>query len=149
MSTKSTIAYGDDFHLYKECFDDANIYLELTNNPEFEVTQEHVIVAIPLEIWEVVRQRSFIDLSLINKTDDEIRQMVEADIKERMDTIKEAEAKGQNPGILRACGLLVYGSADEPIQVQVEKGVEYYTKRRQFQKELTARIKTLEQGQRN
>ena len=29
MSTRCTIAYNDDFHLYEECFDKNNVYLRL------------------------------------------------------------------------------------------------------------------------
>ncbi len=148
MSTKSTIACGESFHLYQECFDESNIYLELPLHPQFEVSEGQVTVAIPLEVWEVARRRTFIDLSLVDKTDDQIRQMVEAHVSDRLDRVKEAEAKGQDPGMLLSWGLLAYGSADDPVQEQVRMGIEYYTKRRQFQQELAARIKALEGAQR-
>jgi len=148
MSTKSTIRYGDAFHLYHEAFDDANIYLELTQDPQFEASPGQITVAIPLEIWEVIRQGSSIDLSLVEKTDDQIRQMVETGVKDRWDKIKEAEAKGQNPGILRSIGLLIYGSADDPVQEQIKKGIEYYTERRKYQEELAGKIKAIEAKQR-
>ena len=30
MSTRCTVVWGSDFHLYEEVFDDKNIYLELS-----------------------------------------------------------------------------------------------------------------------
>lgn len=37
MSTKCSLAYGDTFHLYQECFDEDNVYLEL-EGIEYEAT---------------------------------------------------------------------------------------------------------------
>lgn len=31
MSTKSSIKYTDDYHVYYECFDNENIYIEISN----------------------------------------------------------------------------------------------------------------------
>ena len=64
MSTKSSLAYGDtvvastrneskernlSFHLYQECFDEDNVYLEL-EGVEFEASPERVMVTIPIAI---------------------------------------------------------------------------------------------------
>jgi hypothetical protein len=64
MSTKGSIAYENDeatghtFHLYEECFEDGNIYLELTGFP-FEASSglnigldevnPHLVVKFPVE----------------------------------------------------------------------------------------------------
>lgn len=64
MSTKGTITYENDeatghgFHLYEDCFEDGNIYLELTGFP-FEAasglsiglhgTNQHLMVKFPVE----------------------------------------------------------------------------------------------------
>ena len=65
MSTKGTIDWEQNkFHFYKECFDDNNVYLKLTN-PIFQIdtydqlrpvkkrTQE-LSVMIPVEILEKI-----------------------------------------------------------------------------------------------
>jgi len=50
-----TIEYGDDFHLYEECFERDNVWLELENvqasvstNPNF------VKIGIPIKIWRKI-----------------------------------------------------------------------------------------------
>jgi len=50
MSTKATISYGPDFHLFEECFDGESVYLEVENT-DFEVDPNRVAVKIPLDIW--------------------------------------------------------------------------------------------------
>jgi hypothetical protein len=65
MSTKGSLAYGEGFHLYNECFEDHNVYLQVGG-----VTME-----IPIEVWEVVRKRGATDLRLADKTDEQLMEM--------------------------------------------------------------------------
>ena len=65
MSTKGTITHEPNkFHFYKECFDDENVYLQLTNSffkietydqmtPVEKRTQE-LSITIPIEIFEKI-----------------------------------------------------------------------------------------------
>lgn len=61
ISTKSTIAHGNDpahdFHFYHECFDEDAVYLEMRGAcaAEFQAGPDHVMVRIPIEIWETIR----------------------------------------------------------------------------------------------
>lgn len=50
MSTKSTISHGNTYHLYEEMFDVSNVYLEI-EKVEFEASNNHVQVQIPIKIW--------------------------------------------------------------------------------------------------
>ncbi len=50
MSTKCSIAYGENFHFYEECFDRSNVYLEIEKT-EFKVTSNSVMVQIPINVW--------------------------------------------------------------------------------------------------
>jgi hypothetical protein len=60
MSTKCSLAYSHEapaFHLYRELFDDENVYLELRGDGmEYEVSPGRVMVRIPLAVWEAIRQ---------------------------------------------------------------------------------------------
>ena len=38
MSTRCTIGHGEDFHLYEECFDTSNVYLQLEAKFEAELS---------------------------------------------------------------------------------------------------------------
>jgi hypothetical protein len=67
VSTKHTIDFGDDHHLYAEMFDGERIYLELSG-PGFRFTtsRDHATIAIPFALWERLRA---VDVS-------EVRRMV-------------------------------------------------------------------------
>lgn len=59
MSTKSTIAFGDIFHLYEECFDFDGLYLELNGtNLEFEIVPNRVTIKIPDHVLEAILAKS-------------------------------------------------------------------------------------------
>lgn len=55
MSTKSTLDYGEDHHLYLEIFEPGRVYLALTR-VEFVALPSSVTVAIPLDLWERLRK---------------------------------------------------------------------------------------------
>lgn len=123
MSTKSTLVYGGTFHLYTECFDDNNVWLEL-QKPEFEVTQDHLVVGIPNHIWEHVRQRTNYDVSMADKTDEELEVMVRKLVDDRIKFVTEAEEKsGEKSSVLRIMGAMVIGLYEEPIAEQLEHGM--------------------------
>ena len=149
MSTKSSFAYSDNFHLYAECFDDNNVYLEV-EGVEFETSSGRVMVSIPLEIWEVIRQYSNIDLSLVNKNDDEIKADCEVFVKDRLAKIEACKAHqgGRGVGLLASMGCVVYGTADEAVETQIQSGFDYMIKRRNEQQDLLLKIEALKSKQR-
>ena len=93
MSTKCSVAYGPDFHLYREVFDDDHIYLQL-EGVEYEATSQQVMVTIPMHIWEVIRRRGEADLSYAEKTDPEIQAEVEEWVDERLARYRQAQESG-------------------------------------------------------
>ena len=59
MSTKCSIGYGDDFHLYEECFDQDKIYIELNGDQhdlevEFLGKNKSFTVAIDITTWRKI-----------------------------------------------------------------------------------------------
>ncbi len=57
MSTKVSLAHGDGYHVYNECFDDENIYLRLRDVHEFcveGITEggATVTVSVPVKVWQ-------------------------------------------------------------------------------------------------
>ena len=87
MSTKATIAYGANFHLYHEGFDEDHVYLELEGT-QFEAAYNRVMVPIPVHVWEVIRQYPGVDLKYADKTDAELRQYVEQEVDDRLKPIR-------------------------------------------------------------
>ena len=53
MSTKSSISYSKDHHLYQEIFDVSNVYLKVDRS-EFEATNNSVMVRVPIKIWRQI-----------------------------------------------------------------------------------------------
>jgi hypothetical protein len=94
MSTKSTIAYGRNFHLYHEALDEDYVYLEL-EGAKFEASYNRAMVPIPVHIWEVIRRYAGIDLKYADKTDAEIRQYVEQEVNERLEQYEQANKKSK------------------------------------------------------
>jgi len=50
MSTKSSLSYGENYHLYQEIFDSLHVYLQI-DNVEFEVSNNRAMVRVPVKIW--------------------------------------------------------------------------------------------------
>jgi hypothetical protein len=78
MSTKSSILYyHDKFHIYHDVTDHFNegkrntIYLSF-DNVEFEASNNSITIALPPEIWEVIREKPAIEFKYLNKTDEEL-----------------------------------------------------------------------------
>lgn len=143
MSTKSTIAYGPSFHLYHEVFGEDFVYLEL-EGVQFEASYNRVLVPIPVHIWEFIREYPGIDLKWVDKTDGEIGQYVEREVDERLERFKEAE--NSNGGLIRILGSMVYGTADNPREKQIESGIAYFTKLRDHQKQIRGAIEELKRN---
>jgi len=147
MSTKSSIAYGDNFHLYHEVWDDDHVYLELETT-HFEAGYGRVMVPIPIHIWEVIRHLGGAQLDLVEKTDEELLATVVTNVDERI--AKYQEALREHPdrvGLISFIGGMVYGSAKQPREEQIESGMEFYRKERQRQQELQTAIAKLSAAQ--
>jgi hypothetical protein len=138
MSTKNTLSYGDDFHLYTEAFDNEHIYLNL-NNVEFEATQNSVCITIPVAIWEVIRQQVGVDLSWVDKSDQFIEEYVKKFVNERIEHYKE-----NNNSIMKLAGCIAFGIADEPEESQIQQGITYYQKLREQQQLIMQQITKLQ-----
>ena len=141
MSTKSSIAYGKDFHLYQECFDEENVYLEL-DSVEFNASNNQVTVTIPVAVWEVIRAYQAVDLSLADRSDGEIEAMVEEEVDQRIEKYQSTDDERAKQ-IVSLFGVLCYGSADLPRNEQIEKGIQYYCQVRERQLAIKNQIQAL------
>ncbi len=143
MSTRSTLAYGPSFHLYHEVLDEDYVYLRIEGT-QFEASYGQVMVPIPVHVWEVIRRHSGVDLGLADQTDDELRRHVEQMVDDRLKRHQKA-AENAKP-IAALAGSLVLGSIDEPREIQVAKGLEDYTRRREHQRQVRQAITELERA---
>ncbi len=141
MSTKATIAYGPNFHLYHEVLDDSFVYLEL-EGVQFEASYNRVMVPIAMHIWEFIRHYAGIDLDWADKTDEELRRHVESEVDERIKRFKQTDAARN--GLVSLAGSMVYGMADKPQDEQLENGIRYFEKVRDHQRQIKHAIHELE-----
>lgn len=148
MSTKCTIAYGENFHLYREVSDLDHVYFEL-DTTHFEAGYGRVMIPIPLHIWETIRHLGGAELDLVDRSDDELLSRVQSEVEERIAEYQRVvrERPGR-AGLFAILGSLIYGTADEPRDQQIRHGMEYFQRERKRQQELHARIASLQNGAR-
>jgi hypothetical protein len=143
MSTKATIAYGRNFHLFHEALDEDYVYLELEGT-KFEASYNRVMVPIPVHVWEVIRRYSGVDLKYADRTDAEMRLYVEQEVDERLKRYEEADEKSKE--LVSLSRSLAFGTANQPRDQQIAAGVEYFTKIREHQRQVKQAIEELEQA---
>lgn len=142
MSTKCTLAHGNNFHFYKEVFDEENVYLELNNLP-YETWSNHhsfppvytVAVTIPLPIWEVIRQHTIAQFDWVDKTDEEIRNAATESID--ADIAKYNNASDEDKKWRRRANLAT------PREERIDELVAHYTHLRDCQQNLRDAIEQL------
>ena len=142
MSTKSSLAYGNNFHFYQECFDEENVYLEL-ESVEFEASNNKVTVTIPVAIWSVIRAYGAVDLAYANYSDAEIETIVEEEVDQRIEKYRSTNDERAKK-FASLSGSIYYGSADLPRKEQIEKGVRYYRQVRESQIAIKNQIEVIE-----
>lgn len=143
MSTKCTIAYGENFHLYREALDQDHVYLQL-DTTHFEAGYARVMIPIPIHVWETIRHLGGAELDLVDRTDTELFAIVNKNVDERIAEYERvARERPDRAGFLAIIGSLVYGAADEPRETQIRHGLEYFQRERKRQRELHARIASL------
>lgn len=132
MSTKCTIAYGERFHLYRDLMEDGTIHLKIEDG-EFLADHRGIKVSIPLEIWEYIRQFQGVELPYLNMSDEDIRQAAERSVDERLSA---------NASFGRLSGWMLYGDAEDPRDVQIERGVASMQKNRAESQALAERLQS-------
>jgi len=146
MSTKCTIAGGENFHFYKELADEDHVYLEL-NTTHFEVGYSRVMVPIPIHIWETIRHLGGARLDLVDVEDKDLRAKVEHDVDQRIEEYQQAlRESADRARLIRLSGCLLYGTADSPRHEQIRRGTDYFQQERQRQREVRSRIAALQQS---
>ena len=144
MSTKETVAYGKNFHLYKEVLDKDFIYLEI-EGVQFEASYGRVMMPIPVHIWEVIRQYKGVDLSWAETTKEEIVRYVEQKVDKRIQEYQQAE-NDKNKRLIALLGSIPYGRADTPRGQQIERGITYFQNLKKHQIQVKDAIAELAVG---
>lgn len=153
MSTKCTIAYGEDFHFYHECFDDDNVYLEIEGDDiEYEAMKMlagpgRVMIKIPNAIMAAVQKSFKHEVSCAQMTDEQVLAEATKFVDERIARVAKIRAEGREPGIISLLGMIPYGSAEDPREQQIASGVESIKARRAKQQAELAEVgKIMKEG---
>lgn len=124
MSTKITLLHSRepaDFHLYRECGDEENLYLEIPAGP-------HTIhLTIPMGV-------AFAAAHKISVLADSVRRCSDSTDSQILDSAAgEVEARIFHRGnpLAEMMGILVYGNVDDPPEVQIARGVQSMTDERE------------------
>ena len=140
MTVKATLAYGKSFHFYHEALDNNHVYLELEDVP-YEVGYRRLMVAIPIDVWEVIRGLGAAKLELVNASEVEITNLVGEAVDKRIAEFERLRSSSREEAeSLRFNNSLVFGAADTPREQQVRRGVEYYRTERERQREVARRM---------
>jgi hypothetical protein len=140
MTVKATLAYGKSFHFYHEANDNNHVYLEL-EDVAYHVGYKRIMVAIPIDVWEVIRNLAPANLNLVNISDEELIRLVEDRVDERVEefTVAKSDATEEADRI-RFSDSFVFGAMDSPREQQITRGIEYYKTERERQREVLVRI---------
>lgn len=140
MTIKATLAYGRNFHFYHEALDNNHVYLEL-EDVSYDVGYRRVMIAIPIDVWEVIRALGAAKFDLINASDEELGHLVEALVDARIAEYERIKLSDPEQATrLRFSNVVEFGAADKPREQQLFKGVEYYRTERDRQREVNLRI---------
>jgi hypothetical protein len=135
MPPRTTLAYGRSFHFYKEARNNDYVYLEL-EDIAYDAGYRRVMIAIPVDVWEVIRGLGGTNLDLVNATDDELARIVESRVTERISHYESVRIQTpEEAHIFRFSDSEVFGAADEPREQQLARGIEYYKTERRHQRE--------------
>ena len=147
MSTRSTIACGDDWHFYHEAWENDCAYLEFSGG------DQRVCVRIPDYVWAVIREKWPIDLRFAGKSDEEVKVHITDVVSQRVkdwnnriqktmedDNLSREHAEERH-AINGMCGCIQFGSMGDPEENQIKSGLEYYLQERDRQNEVYAKIK--------
>jgi hypothetical protein len=140
MPPKVTIAYGRNFHFYREAQEHNYVYLELEDTP-YEVGYLRVMVAISLDIWETIRSLGATELDLVSASDAELISKVTHLVDERISKYAGVRPSGhENAEVIRLKDSFIFGVADDPREDQIARGMQYYKVERERQRGIVTRM---------
>jgi hypothetical protein len=140
MTVKATLAYGKNFHFYHETLDNNHVYLEL-EDVSYDAGYRRVMVAIPIDVWEVIRGQGAVSLDLVDTSDEELIALTEERVDSRIKGYEKLAASDEEKARwLRFSDSTRFGPADAPREQQLTRGIEYYRTERARQREVAARM---------
>lgn len=139
MSTRITLSHNDFFHLYKEVFNDRDIFLTLTQK-NTKIGDIHVCLSP--EDFMLIYSGMHAKIQEIYQKAQEKEEEIEKSITDQV--CKRIEKKGA----YALMGSYVYGDESDPKEEQIKRGLEFFTKIKKSNIEIVENIrhKTMEDG---
>lgn len=116
MSSKISLYYSDEMQLFRECFLDDAVFLKL-NKKDLKLELEFKLIDF-LKMAKSFDFKEFEKQALL--TDQQIKQYCETIIEKRL----------KEEGNFAKLGFMVYGDISLSKEEQIQKGFEYYSKKR-------------------
>jgi hypothetical protein len=139
MTLKTTLAYGRNFHFYQEALNNNYVYLELKDIP-YDVGYRRLMIAIPIDIWETIRDLGAASFDLVNSSDTDLMERVVRKVDERIAGYQRIiSSTPERANMLRFENSVVFGTADETREQQIRKGMIFYKTERERQREVVNR----------
>jgi translation elongation factor EF-Tu-like GTPase len=107
----------------------------------YDAGYRRIMVSIPIDVWEVIRLLGAAKLDLINSSDEELLELVEREVNERVagyERMRSSDA--EKAALLRFDNSIVFGVADSDPSQQIKRGMDFYQTERERQREITLRI---------
>lgn len=140
MPLKVTIAYGRNFHLFRESHENNYVYLEMEDVP-YEVGYHRVMVAISIDVWETLRGLSAVDPTLANLSEAELIMLVESRVTERIAAYESVRTSSTDKAAaIRFNDSTMFGLADKGRDEQIARGIQYYKLERERQRSIITRM---------
>ena len=127
MSTKVSLFYNQEVHVYQECFDEDNVFVKF-HSGDFKLTkkltlEEFVGIGSSINYESLLRQAEV--------TDEQIRSYVESRVAARSLTHCPFSQFHET---------VIFGEASEPTEDQIARGVALYTKKRDRLRSLVEKV---------
>lgn len=80
MSTQSTIAHGENFHLYTDYLEKGTVWLSVAQPVKFSADPHQVRIGVPFALWEYLRTFAVASTELALKTDAQLRILAQESV---------------------------------------------------------------------
>jgi hypothetical protein len=130
MSTKLSIFWDGKNHIYQECFDEKSIFIERETDDTkilLELNLTQVLSIVRCMNYERFKQQSEL-------TDEQIKNHVVGDVEHRINSSSNT--------MIELHGALIYGLAKYPKELQIQRGMDYYTTKRNYLKKIIDEIES-------
>lgn len=143
MSTKCSLAWGEDFHFFRDLRDEDenDVHLRLDGKDfSWAASPDGITLRLPAHIWETIRKVGATDLSLVDKSDSDLQELVEKQVDERISEYQKASSSEKS--FLCFAGSGVFGGADDPREEQIASGFRFYSDCRAKQLETVRKMQS-------